>query len=267
MINLFFGTAADCPIGFKEPGFPASLAQLAKQLNIPQLTISHQVHGIAGRVVAKQLAATEQPVIDFKTQDGDYLIAHEPGVGIGVLTADCLPLVFYAPDKNIIAVAHAGWRGSVAGIGPVVVERLINDFGIDVQQLKIWFGPAGKACCYEVKQDFVEALEAIKHHALSPLTGRPSPFAQVTSADRSTSSGGAGVVNKNATAFLKQSRGGKLFFDNAEFNKQQLLVAGVLESNIDLSNNHCTICNHEYHSYRRATDKTAYKTQVTIAWL
>ncbi len=229
--NLFFGTAADFPVGFKEPAFPAALVQLAQQLGIPQLTISHQIHGIDGRVATKHPTATEQPVIDFKTHDGDYLIAHEPGVGIAVLTADCVPLAFYAPDKNVIAVAHAGWRGSVAGIGPVVVERLINDFGIDVQQLKVWFGPAGKVCCYEVKQDFVAALK------------------------------------NNATAFLKQNNDGIIFFDNTEFNKQQLLASGVNESNIDLSNNCCTICNNEYHSYRRATDKTAYKTQATIACL
>jgi YfiH family protein len=233
MINLFFGTAADFPIGFKEPTFPAALKDLAQRLQIPQLTVSHQVHGSDGRVVTR-LSHGSKPLINFKSHDGDYLIAHESGVGIAVLTADCLPLVFYAPDKNVIAVAHAGWRGSVAGIGPEVVNRLVKEFGVNAQQLKVWFGPAGKACCYQVQQDFVQTLEA---------------------------------NNKNAPESFLEKRGGEIFFDNMALNKQQLVASGVNENNIDLTNNHCTICNQAYHSYRRATDKTAYKTQATIAWL
>ena len=124
----------------------------------------------------------------------------------------------------------------MAGIGAVVIEHLIHEFGIDIKQLKIWFGPAGGACCYEVKDDFIVALEKA-------------------------------LENKNATASLIKERDGKIFFDNGELNRQQLIATGVNENNIDRTNNHCTICNQEYHSYRRAIDKTQYFTQATIVWI
>lgn len=234
--NIFFGKAADFPASFKDvPAFVSLLEHIAEKLEIPQLTISHQIHGVAGRVVIKQPQI--QPVIvDYKSHDGDYLITSEHGIAIGVHTADCLPLIFYAPDKQVVAAAHAGWKGSVAGIGTVVIERLVQDFDIDIKQLKIWFGPAGGVCCYEVKDDFIVALEKA-------------------------------FGNKNATASLTEKRDGKIFFNNSELNRQQLIAAGVDECNIDRSNNHCTICNHEYHSYRRASDKSLYNSQATIVWL
>lgn len=234
--NIFFGKAVDFPVSFKDvPGFVTLLEHISEKLEVPQLTISHQIHGVAGRVITKQ-AQLKPVMVDYKSHDGDYLITRQRGIAIGVHTADCLPLIFYAPDKQVVAAAHAGWKGSVAGIGPVVIERLVQDFGIDIKQLKIWFGPAGGVCCYEVKDDFIVTLEKT-------------------------------LGNKNATASLIIKRDGKIFFNNGELNRQQLIAAGVDESNIDRSNNHCTICNHEYHSYRRASDKSLYNSQATIVWL
>ena len=227
-INFFFGSAKDFPVSHFDADAFVSHAeqQLMQQLGLKHIIFDRQVHGIAGRVINK---VSTTPV-EWKTHEGDYAITAQPGIGLAVLTADCLPLVFYSPDKNIVAVAHAGWRGSMLGIGPTIIKRLQEEFGVDVGQLKVWFGPAGKVCCYEVKDDFVAQ---IPEAALSNL----------------------------------HKRDGKLFFDNTQFNRQLLLATGIDAANIDLSHNDCTICNHSYHSFRRSEDKARYKTQATAVWL
>ena len=262
--KIFFGKAVDFPVSFKDaPAFITLLEQLAEKLDIPELVINYQVHGVDGRVATKR-PQTEQFMVDYKTHDGDYLITRDKGLAIGVHTADCLPLVFYAPDKHVIAAAHAGWKGTVAGIGRIVVERLIGDFGIDVKKLKVWFGPAGGNCCYEVKDDFVTTLENQNplllpvHRSHLGVGGSLSKDAGPTGLER--------AEIKNASPLITR-RDGKMFFDNGELNRQQLIAAGVDESNIDRSENRCTICNHEYHSYRRAIDKSQYFTQATIVWM
>ncbi len=274
-LRLFFGKAADFPISFKNSAaFIASLEDIATNLNISQLTVDNQVHGTAGRIVAKRPQA--QPIIiDYKSHDGDFLITSERNIAIGVHTADCLPLVFYAPDKHVIAVAHAGWRGSVAGIGTIVAQQLVADFDIDMSKLLVFFGPAGGACCYEIKDDFITSLEqTLNIRSPFALWARPSTGSGRAATEdliaESTPAHGElveprpeGVEERG----LIIKRNGKLFFNNAKLNLQQLRAAGVDEKNIDISNNICTICNHEYHSYRRSTDKNLYNTQATIAWL
>ena len=240
MIKKFFGTAADFPFafkrdtqppfGFKEPQFPTHIDQLAHQLHLANLYFNFQVHGIEGRVVDNN----PNQLVDLKSQDGDYLITNTPGVGIGVFTADCLPIIFYAPEQQVVAVAHAGWRGAVAGITTVVVEHLKREFNVAPATIQVWFGASGKVCCYEVKDDFVAALRA---------------------------------ATPDASNSLIIKRDDKLYFNNILLNKQLLLAAGVQEQNIDLCHNDCTICDTRYHSYRRAVDKEMYKAQATIAWL
>lgn len=149
--NIFFGTAQDFPISFKLPAFEDTIKEIATKLGLSRIVLNRQVHGINGFVIDEKQPSS----IDFRAREGDYLITQQPSIGIAVNTADCLPLIFYAPDKKVIASAHAGWRGSVAGIGVVVINRLKKEFGIDPKQLKAWFGPAGKSCCYEVQKDFI----------------------------------------------------------------------------------------------------------------
>lgn len=220
--NIFFGTAQDFPISFKLPAFEATIKEIATKLGLNRIVLNRQTHGVDGFIIDNKQPSS----IDFRTREGDYLITQQPGIGIAVNTADCLPLIFYAPDKKVIASAHAGWRGSVAGIGVIIINRLKREFGIDPKQLKIWFGPAGKSCCYEVQKDFVPPQSDL-------------------------------IIERN----------GKLFFDNMALNYRQLLNAGILAENIDLSKNDCTICNPNYHSYRRAENKSLYNTQATIIWL
>jgi polyphenol oxidase len=82
--------------------------------------------------------------------EADVIATSEPGQAIAILTADCTPVVVKGSDG--IAIAHAGWRGVVAGAIEVALERVG-----DVEAA--WVGPCIRACCYEVGPEVIEAFE------------------------------------------------------------------------------------------------------------
>ncbi|MCK4517683.1 polyphenol oxidase family protein, partial [Candidatus Babeliales bacterium] len=159
---------------------------------------------------------------------------NEPGCAIGVLTADCLPIVLHDEKNNACAVIHAGWRGSVAGIAGKALEAMENSFGTRARDVVAHFGPSAKVCCYEVGEDFAE-------NVCKFLVCRSSRV----------------ICEANCI-----ERNDGVFFDNVRLNEFQLFEAGVLADNINKTENKCTICDNSYHSYRR--DKGEAGRQATV---
>ncbi len=87
----------------------------------------------------------------------DALISRCRGMGIGVRTADCVPLVLAARDISAVAAVHAGWKGTLGGIVTATVERLAS-LGANVASLKVAFGPSVCGGCYEVSPELAEAF-------------------------------------------------------------------------------------------------------------
>jgi YfiH family protein len=82
--------------------------------------------------------------------EADGLVARDPGVVLGILTADCVPVLL--EGEHGVAALHAGWRGLVAG----VLEQGVRRVG---PVRAAWVGPSIHACCYEVGDDVTEAFE------------------------------------------------------------------------------------------------------------
>jgi YfiH family protein len=90
----------------------------------------------------------------------DAMATAARGVVLGVLTADCVPLLLLAPEHGVIAAVHAGWRGTAARIGARAVAHLQRHFGVPPAALRAALGPAIGGCCYEVDADIAARLEA-----------------------------------------------------------------------------------------------------------
>ncbi len=92
--------------------------------------------------------------------DTDALVTFVPGLAIGVKTADCVPILIYAPDIEGVAAVHAGWKGSLGGIVNNTLD-LLKNYGADLSELIVAFGPSISMAKYEVGQDladkFIEA--------------------------------------------------------------------------------------------------------------
>lgn len=100
-----------------------------------------QVHG--ARVVPVERA-------DAAVGEADGMIARAGGVGLAVLTADCVPLLCVAPTGPAVMALHAGWRGTLAGIAAAGVAEARRWLGVPPDSWQVAMGPSIGGCCYEV---------------------------------------------------------------------------------------------------------------------
>jgi len=83
----------------------------------PETFTAAQVHGTAVVAVAGDPPAPS-------AMEGDALVTDVPGVAVGVVTADCLPILLAGPDGRVVAAVHAGWRGTLAGVANAALTVL-----------------------------------------------------------------------------------------------------------------------------------------------
>ena len=129
----------------------------------------YQVHG------ATALAVTAAPSRDHLPK-ADAVVTSTPGLVIGVLTADCAPVLFADPDAGIVAAAHAGWRGAVAGIIESTIAEM-ERLGARRQQIRAAVGPCINQAAYEVGAAF-EAGIVGQNPAYSRFFAKPNAATQ-----------------------------------------------------------------------------------------
>lgn len=113
------------------------------------LALVHQVHGT-------EVLCVKPCQIPASSTEADGLLTDDPGVVIGVKTADCLPVFFEDPVKQVVGAVHAGWRGLHAGILEKTVAKMTAVYGSCPGDLRAAIGPAIRGCCYEVGPEFGE---------------------------------------------------------------------------------------------------------------
>lgn len=146
--------------------------------------------------------------------EGDAAIARAPGFILGIETADCLPALLVDPRRRAVAAAHAGWRGTAAGVTRRAAEALLSA-GSRVADLVAALGPAIGPCCYEVGGELRDAF------------------------------------GPGAEAFFRAGARGRPHFDLRSANERQLREAGLAADRIHHVAD-CTRCRPDlYHSYRR----------------
>ena len=168
----------------------------------------------------------EKPFI-FREKTGDAIITDLKNIGIGVITADCLPVFLIDHKNHAIAVIHAGWQGLSINIISAVIQKMQTVYQTNAADLKVYVGPAAGICCYEVQLDF--------------LAHFPS------------------TVFENK---IVERRDGKLFFNSLRAASHELLGQGILIENIDTSHHTCTICSEQFCSFRRQKEKAGRQPSV-----
>ena len=152
--------------------------------------------------------------------EGDAMVTDAPGVFLGVLTADCVPIICWAhtPRRRLAAVVHAGWRGTLAAVAAKTVRHIESRYGTAPEDLQCALGPAIGGCCYEIGPDVAK------------------PLVEAWGGD--------------AEASL-QRRDGKTYLDLRRLNAALLAASGVPEDRI-ASVGPCTACKSgDLFSYRR----------------
>lgn len=152
----------------------------------------------------------------FKDVDG--LITDSPDVTLCTFYADCTPLFFLDPVKKVVALSHSGWKGTVKKISAVTVEKMVNEYGCEKENILVAIGPCAGPCCYEVSDEV--AMEILR-------------------------------AGDNGDCIRYNNQTKKLHADLWQTNYRILLNAGIPDDNITIARE-CTVCNPiDYFSHRR----------------
>ena len=122
------------------------------------LVKNHQVHGDRVRRVGPDDRLPDPAAPG--TIEADGLITDRPGVCLTIFSGDCIPVLLYAPARRCAAAAHAGWRGTAAGIAARAVEAMSDRYGCDPGHILAAIGPGIGPCCFETHADVPDGLRA-----------------------------------------------------------------------------------------------------------
>jgi YfiH family protein len=162
--------------------------------------ISRQVHGRSVAVISRAQRGRQ-------LDDCDGLVTDAPGVVLLQRHADCAPILLYDPKCPAVGIAHAGWRGTLAGISVELVDVMCEAFGSRPGDLVAAIGPAIGVCCYDVGEEVQRAF--VERHA-------------------------------DARRWLRSGDDGKTRLDLWEANRALLEAAGVRQIEVA---GICTACN------------------------
>ena len=88
-------------------------------------------------------------------KEADALVATQKNIFLATRVADCIPLLFFDTRSTVVAAAHAGWKGLLAGIVDKVIDE-VKRRGAIPENIKVILGPSAKSCCYEVSKKLAE---------------------------------------------------------------------------------------------------------------
>ena len=137
------------------------------------LVKNHQVHSSLIRPVTRQ-DTLDDPAAPG-TFEADGLVTDQTGVCLTIFSGDCIPILLYDPQRRCIAAAHAGWRGTAAGVAAHAVDAMVQRYGCDPRNILAAIGPGIGPCCFETHEDVPQGLrEGLGEDAdafISPLPG------------------------------------------------------------------------------------------------
>ncbi|WP_375263758.1 peptidoglycan editing factor PgeF [Palleronia sp.] len=148
----------------------------------------------------------------------DAMVSSVPGVALGILTADCMPILLADDEAGVVGAAHAGWKGALGGVIENTVEAMVGR-GAERLRIRAAIGPAISQAAYEVGPEMLEDFM---------------------------------VEDPEAVRYFAQGKGDRLMFDLVGFGLDRLRAAGVEAEWIG----RCTYREPDtFFSYRRATHR------------
>jgi YfiH family protein len=170
-----------------------------------------QVHG--ARVMTVRAGAT------VTSEEADAVVSQVAGLHVGIVTADCVPVLVAESGGQRVAAIHAGWRGLAKGVVQEALQTLVRA-GASPPQLRAVVGPCIGVCCYEVDAPVLSALRARFGADMEPA--------------------------------LRPTRPGHALLDLGRLVRVELIAAGLEPAAVAAVEGACTRCDAtRFHSYRR----------------
>ncbi len=195
----------------------------ASGFDLQDIVVPFQCHTSNVLCLGHEFRKSTKEMQQTKLLEVDAVITNLKGMLIGVLTADCVPILLYDVRQKAIGAVHAGWRGTAAGILGVTILEMKKRWGVDSAQLRVGIAPCISMQNYQVGEELKTAFEKIHPpHELDRI--------------------------------FKQTEEG-LYLDLVQSNVFQLLKLGIHPDNIFYSDT-CTFDSPEFYSYRKANGHT-----------
>ncbi len=217
----------DLNLGFTDRDSPQAVLLNRERFLSSLLPEGHHREASSGLVTLKQMHSAlvrrvgRAEVAERASLWGDGLVTNEPGVLLGIQTADCLPILIADRRQWAVGAFHAGWRGTLKGIVEGGVAAMGREFGSVAGDLTAAIGPGIGECCFTVGAEVRELFRARYDYADELFTANQ-----------------------------------RLSLDLVEANRRQLLTAGLKPESI-FALNACTSCRtEEFFSYRAERGKT-----------
>lgn len=207
-LNVGYGSSDD------RDSVTKNRARVAAQLGFPgaELSTPHQVHSADVVTIGEPIGTDSRP-------KADAVVTATPGLIVGVLTADCGPVLFADEKAGVVAAAHAGWKGALNGILENTIDAMIAG-GARRSSIRAVLGPSISGESYEVGPEFRDRF--------------------------------VDVSSKNGKYFVPSRTPGHFMFDLPGYILARLSAAGVEKSHAA----HCTYRDEAgFFSYRRATHR------------
>ena len=136
----------------------ANRAALARAFDLPVhlLLTVNQVHG-------SRVLVINEPNFDlshFQKVESDAIVTNQPGILVGILVADCYPVILYDPHAHVAGIVHAGWQGTAAGLIGQTVQTMQELFGCRAGRMQAAIGPGIGAHKYEVDRPVRDAFRS-----------------------------------------------------------------------------------------------------------
>ena len=177
--------------------------------NARDLVLSSQVHETK---IRKVKAEDKGDGIMRETVPGiDALVTDEAGIPLYTSYADCVPLLFYDLEHQVVGMAHSGWRGTVAKIGAKFVTYMQKEYGTKPERIIAAIGPSICQSCYEVGEEVADAFKKV-------------------------------FLPEEISLILDDKGRGKYQLDLWKANELILTQAGIDRANMDITDI-CTCCN------------------------
>lgn len=195
---------------------PKSIIQnrtiLKEQFPHMKFIVANQTHS-ANITVIKHNSEQGWNSLEDAIEDSDALISNQKNIMLTVLTADCVPIILFDPIQQVIATIHAGWKGTKQAIAFKTIKKMQEQFTCNPKNILAGIAPSIGKCCYEVDWNVTQHFEHIEN--------------------------------------AYDTKGKKQMLDLPYINQLQLIDAGILNKNIEMSNI-CTACEvDDYFSYRK----------------
>ena len=145
----------NCGLGSNDdPTLIAENRQRVAEATLPGATLTglYQIHGNRCVIVDGDSDLTARP-------EADALATRTPGILLGILTADCVPVLFADADAGVVGAAHAGWKGALAGVTDATIAAM-ERLGATRASIAVAIGPCIGRASYEVDNGFVERFTA-----------------------------------------------------------------------------------------------------------